>query len=190
MPLIRPVLSGRKERVRRAPSVAKEGWLSCLSICHSLPDSKTIIASHVETSPRRRSTNMSKLLEVQEWLYLTSLRSYKTCRVLPHGAEYFAAETVAVRLRVQVDSYCLRWLYVICIDDLYFDGGKTRQSEGEGVRFIIGTNIRPEFPAALTETEREADFSSVRPPPPPPRSITDPRARCAAFSDRLSIRQT
>ena len=187
MPLIRPVLSGEEGR---KGSICREGEDGGgLSICHSLPDSKTIIASHVETSPRRRSTNMSKLLEVQEWRYLTSLQSYKTCRVLPRGAEYFA-ETVAFRPRVQVDSYCLRWLYVICIDDLYFDGGKTRQSEGEGVRFIIGTNIRPEFPAALTETEREADFSSVRPPPPPPRSITDPRARCAAFSDRLSIRQT
>ena len=28
---------------------------------------------------------------------------------------------------------CVGCLYIICIDDLYFDGGKIQQSEGEGM---------------------------------------------------------
>ena len=92
---------------------------------------------------------------------------------------------------------CVGCLYIICIDDLYFDGGKTQQSEGEG---MCAVHHRDEYPAAAgisggqnaKQKEREADFSSGCPPSPPRSSLDhhEPTRAHAAFSDRLSIRQT
>ena len=113
----------------------------------------------------------------QEWRYPTSLSR----------AEYFA-ETVALRPRVQVDSDCLRWLYIICLDDLYFDGGKTQQSEGEG---MCAVHHRDKYSAGISGGQNRKRGRFLIWPSSPASSLARSQTHgCATFSDRLSIRQT